>query len=280
MARSLGAGERFRIEAMVGLGLSVAEVARRLGRSRSTVCREIARNGGRPGYRAEAAQQAAVVGTRRPRESKLARDAGLSSAVAAGLAQRWSPHAIAESLRYAGFGVCAETIYRACYDRSDLADDSWKLLPRQRRKRKPKSRCERAKRSALGDYRPLAERPVEVEDRAEAGRGGGGGGRSDHRPQQPDGPRHPGGANQPPHPVVGVARRLRLQKHRPSRHRGSQPPTGGNGQDLDLGPGTGDGPMGRHRKYPRHRGLLLRGSLPLATRHQRTNWSCPGLVDI
>ncbi len=44
MARRLGAGERFRIEAMVGLGLSVAEVTRRLGRSRSAVWREVARN--------------------------------------------------------------------------------------------------------------------------------------------------------------------------------------------------------------------------------------------
>ncbi len=172
MARSLDAGERFRIEAMVGLGHSAAEVARRLGRSRSTVCREIARNSGRCGYRAEAAQQAATVRARRPRESKLVCDPGLASAVAAGLAQRWSPHAIAEGLRDAGFGVCAETIYRACYDRSGrsgLAADSWKLLPRQRRKRKPRSRCEQAKRSALGDYRPLSERPAEVEDRGAPG---------------------------------------------------------------------------------------------------------------
>ncbi len=172
MARRLGAGERFRIEALVGVGRSAAEIARWLGRSRSTVCREIARNGGRCGYRAEAAEQAATVRARRPRASKLTRDPGLASAVAEGLAQRWSPHAIAESLRDAGPGVCAETIYRACYDqsgRSGLAADSWKQLPRQRRKRKPKSRCEQAKRSALGDYRPLAERPVEVDDRGAPG---------------------------------------------------------------------------------------------------------------
>ncbi len=172
MARRLGADERFRIEAMVGVGCSVAEVARRLGRSRSAVWREVARNGGRCGYRAETAQRTAVVRARRPRASKLVADAGLASAVAEGLAQRWSPHAIAEGLRDAGPGVCAETIYRACYDRSGqsgLAADTWKLLPRQRRKRKPRSRCEQAKRSALGDYRRLAERPVEVEDRREAG---------------------------------------------------------------------------------------------------------------
>ncbi|WP_419917650.1 hypothetical protein [Candidatus Poriferisocius sp.] len=57
--------------------------------------------------------------------------------------------------------MCAETIYRACYDptgRSGLAADSWKLLVRQRRRRKPRSRCEQAKRSVLGDFRPIAQR--------------------------------------------------------------------------------------------------------------------------
>ncbi len=56
MARSLGLGERFRIEVLVGVGYSVAEIARQLGRSLSTVCREIAHNGGRSGYRVEATQ--------------------------------------------------------------------------------------------------------------------------------------------------------------------------------------------------------------------------------
>ncbi len=154
---------------MVELGHSTPEVARRLGRSRSAVWREIVRNGGRCGYRGEAGQQAATVRARRPRQLKLVADAGLAFAVTQGLSRRWSPHAIAADLRDAGAGVCAETIYRACYNRngrSGLAADSWKLLPRQRRKRNPRSRCERAKRSVLGDYRCLAERPAGVEYRA------------------------------------------------------------------------------------------------------------------
>ena len=68
--------------------------------------------------------------------------------------------------------MCAETIYRACYSssgNSGLKPGSWNKLPRQRRRRKPRGRSEQAKRSALGEFRPLAERPAKADTRAEPG---------------------------------------------------------------------------------------------------------------
>ncbi|MEV4116548.1 helix-turn-helix domain-containing protein [Nonomuraea sp. NPDC049695] len=50
--------DRRRIAEGLAAGLTYAEIARRLGRSRSTVTREIARNGGPHGYRAARAQHA------------------------------------------------------------------------------------------------------------------------------------------------------------------------------------------------------------------------------
>ena len=200
MAQRLCAGERARIETMVGMGVGTAEMARRLGRSRSAVWRELRRNGGGSVYRADAAQAVADVRALRPRPSKLATDPVLADAVAELLALRWSPHAISESLRKQGLRVCAETIYRACYDpsgRSGLAADSWKLLVRRRRRRKPRSRCEQAKRSVLGDFRPIAQRPAIVDTRAEAGHWEGDliiGANNQSAVA------HPGGAHQPPHP--------------------------------------------------------------------------------
>ena len=85
---------------------------------------------------------------------------------------RWSPQAISADLRAQGLFVCAETIYRACYDRTGrrgLAARSWTRLPRQHRRRKPRGRTEQAKRSALGEFRPLAERPAKADTRAEPG---------------------------------------------------------------------------------------------------------------
>ena len=46
---------------------------------------------------------------------------------------------------------------------------SWEHLPRQQRRRKPRGRTEQAKRSALGEFRPLAERPAKAAARAEPG---------------------------------------------------------------------------------------------------------------
>ncbi|MEV0698691.1 helix-turn-helix domain-containing protein [Saccharopolyspora sp. NPDC050389] len=57
--------ERRRIAAGLAAGLGYAEIARELGRPRSTISREVARNGGVRGYRANQAQQATAWRARR-----------------------------------------------------------------------------------------------------------------------------------------------------------------------------------------------------------------------
>ena len=164
MARRLCFEERVRIEAMAQAGVRAAEAARRLGRHPVTVQRELGRNKGPGGYDAEAAQAGSCARAARPKAPKLAEDAELAAAVCERLAQRWSPPPISADLGALGLRVCAETIYRACYDRTGrrgLAERSWARLPRQHRRRKPRGRTEQAKRSALGEFRPLAERPGE-----------------------------------------------------------------------------------------------------------------------
>ena len=248
MARRLCFEERARIEAMAQAGVGAAEAARRLGRHPVTVQRELGRNKGPGGYDAEAAQAGSCARAARPKAPKLAEDAELAAAVCERLAMRWSPPPISADLGALGLRVCAETIYRARYDRTGrrgLAARSWAHLPRQHRRRKPRGRTEQAKRSALGEFRPLAERPAKADTRAEPGhwegdliiakanrtRGG-----------------HPGRKNQPPHPGGAAARRLQRPRHRPGRHRGAGPPALPHGQNLDLGPGPRDGPLGPHRK--------------------------------
>ena len=168
MARRLCFEERVRIEAMAQAGVGAAEAARRLGRHLVTVQRELGRNGGPGGYGAEAAQAGSCARAARPKAPKLAEDAELAAAVCERLAQRWPPPPISADLGALGLRVCAETIYRACYDRHSrrgLPPNSWQLLPR----RKPRGRLEQATRSALGDFRPLADRPGEAASRAEPG---------------------------------------------------------------------------------------------------------------
>ena len=208
MARRLCFEERVRIEAMTAAGLSAAEAARRLGRHRTTVQRELGR-GGPGGYDAEAAQAAACIRAARPRAPKLAEDAELAAAVCERLAQRWSPQAISADLRTLGLRVCAETINRACYDRHSrrgLPPNSWRLLPRRRRRRS--RRQSRA--------RPLGERPG-------------------HRTRQPHRHRHPRRKNKPPHPGGAAVRRLQRPRHSPGGHSRAGPPARPHGQNPDLG---------------------------------------------
>ena len=61
---------------------SLRHIAAKLGRSPSTISREVNRNGGRQGYRASHADQAAWDRARRPKTCKLAENRALASIVA------------------------------------------------------------------------------------------------------------------------------------------------------------------------------------------------------
>ena len=52
----LALGERYHVETSLRLGLTLAAIALLVGAHKSTISRELARNGGRDGYDAEAAQ--------------------------------------------------------------------------------------------------------------------------------------------------------------------------------------------------------------------------------
>ncbi len=85
MAQRLSSEERVRVDEMARAGVDVDEMARRLGRHRSTVHRELKRGGGRGGYDAEAAQAAAGLRARRPKTPKLAGDPVLAAGASRGV---------------------------------------------------------------------------------------------------------------------------------------------------------------------------------------------------
>ena len=90
-----------RVEIRLGLerGESFAAIGRRIGRHRSTVCREVNGNGGRDRYRPLVAHRRSRERARRPRATKLASDPVLCAQVVAGLGKLWSPEQIARRLR-------------------------------------------------------------------------------------------------------------------------------------------------------------------------------------
>jgi transposase, IS30 family len=93
MACQISLSEREQVAQFRSQQLSKAEIARRLGRHRSTVGRELARNGDGTTYWASSAQEKAQ--SRRQRRPRKMDDAQLNDEVRQGLVQCWSPEQIA-----------------------------------------------------------------------------------------------------------------------------------------------------------------------------------------
>src|SRR5260370_41790021 len=88
---ALRVDERDEIIRGIGANLSARVIAAGLGRDPSVVSREIARNGGRNGYRVHAAQERFESLRARPKARKLEADRRLHDEVNAGLALRRTP---------------------------------------------------------------------------------------------------------------------------------------------------------------------------------------------
>jgi IS30 family transposase len=112
--------EREDISRGMACGSSIREVASCLHRAASTVSREVARHGGRPGYRTYAADQQAWNAALRPKRCLLAVNNELRDVVASKLILDWSPEQISGWLKaqYPHNGsmrVSRETIYRSLF---------------------------------------------------------------------------------------------------------------------------------------------------------------------
>ena len=87
--RHLSLVEREEISRGVAAGESLRVIGRRLGCAPSTICRELARSGGRRRYRAHRADRAAWQRARRPQGCKLASNQALRAVVEELLAHLW-----------------------------------------------------------------------------------------------------------------------------------------------------------------------------------------------
>jgi len=98
---ALKLSEREEISRGIAAAQSARSMARLLGRSPSTVTRELSRNGGYDRYRAALADETAWARARRPKRCKLANNPRLRQAVASKLRLNWSPEQTAGWLKRA-----------------------------------------------------------------------------------------------------------------------------------------------------------------------------------
>jgi IS30 family transposase len=153
-------------------GLSMREVARRLGRAPSTVSRELARNAGpRTGaYQPERAHRLAWDRQRRPKPSKLAQNPVLRCRVQQLPDRRYSPQQVSGRLNVAypddpAMRVSHETIYQSIYlyPRGGLRRELKACLRTGREVRRRRGR--REARGRIIDAVPIGQRPPEAEGR-------------------------------------------------------------------------------------------------------------------
>lgn len=169
--------EREEISRGIASNFSFRQIARTLGRSPSTVSREIKRHGGRNRYRAVLADDKARDHARRPKTCKLTQEPRLRRIVTEKLSLQWSPEQISGWLKCEyphdeSMQISHETIYRSLFiqSRGVLKKELVKHLRTGRKMRQSKQyNTKGITRGQIIDGLSIRERPQEIEDRAVPG---------------------------------------------------------------------------------------------------------------
>jgi transposase, IS30 family len=170
--RYLDRDERYEIARLLESGLSIRGAAARLGRSASTVSRELKRNADpRTGeYQPERAHTLARRRRRRPKRSRLSANPVLRAAVQGMLNRRFSPEQVSGRLKMKfpgdpSMAVSHETIYQSIYvyPRGELRKELKASLRSGREVRRRRGR--RETRGKIIGAVPIGQRPPEAEGR-------------------------------------------------------------------------------------------------------------------
>ena len=160
--KHLSQTERYQISALMKAGISTSQIAKNLGRSKSTISREIMRNSGQRGYRPKQACEKAQERSLNCRNAKRVDQTVLNSAFEL-VKEEWSPEQIAGTLQ-----ISHETIYRHVYAEKDQGGTLVKHL-RSQKKRRKRYASGRQRRGQIPNRRPINTRPREVDLRTEVG---------------------------------------------------------------------------------------------------------------
>lgn len=171
----LSATERTAIMYCRQYGLSHREIGRRLGRSHTTIVRELKRNDRISGsYWCQAADGFAKARRSTPRHAKRRSCQKLHDYVEQGLAQYWSPETISGRLlrefpQSSLLRVSPECIYQWIFANARSGGDWHTYLLRHHKRRKRQCRAAAACRSVIKDRIDISQRPAIVDSRKRVG---------------------------------------------------------------------------------------------------------------
>ncbi|WP_328860054.1 IS30 family transposase [Streptomyces sp. NBC_00306] len=177
-SRYLCEDERIHIADRLRENATVRAIAAELGRSPSTVSREIRRNRhpGSGAYRPHAAQARAEARRPRPKPRKILEKPELWEAVQTMLDEKWSPEQICQALRQKfpdrpEMHVVHETVYQALYvqGRGQLRRELAGALRSGRARRRPQRQANCRQPRFTTPMVMISERPAEAADRAVPG---------------------------------------------------------------------------------------------------------------
>lgn len=174
--RPLTSEDRSVIAVGLRMELSYAQISELIGRDKSVVCREVARNRGPDGsYWGPVAHRAAHERRKREEGFRLIENRTLCRRIEAWMDEGWSPKLIATVLAAehpAGSmdRVSHETIYQALYvqTRGRLRADLHRQLSTKRRQHKPRG-TPRQGTTRYAEAFKISDRPAQVADRAVPG---------------------------------------------------------------------------------------------------------------
>ena len=157
-----------------------AQIARRIGRSTSTISREVNTHPTKTGYRVHSAMRRSLEAStsRRLGKSHLALRPALLAYVITGLKKHWSPREIVKRMKQEyptdmDMRISHESIYQYIYilPRGELKKILISALRQERayRRTQRKSSTPEEKRGKIADMLSIEERPKEIEDRVVPG---------------------------------------------------------------------------------------------------------------
>ena len=158
--------ERENILEFLALGLSKAEIARKIGKDRSNIGREIKRNTIDGKYSPFKAQLAYQERKKKCGAKNVLKESILLIDIQEKLEKSWTPEQISERAKLDKlYNISFKTIYRAI-KAGYLLEDTVKLLPRKGKVRKNGIK---EKRGIIPDKKMIEERGQEANDRSEIG---------------------------------------------------------------------------------------------------------------